>query len=234
MRILWSVNVVLPDIAEKLNLKCGHAISWVDAMSKALVKNYSNIELAIVCYGGIRTRKFEKLVYEGITYYILPYSINYKKRWNYIIGDFAPDVIHIYGTEKNHNMDLIENFQNSIPVIISLQGIISEYTKHYYAHMSFKEIIKSYTLRDIIFRNGIFAKRNAFKRQSKIEKKMINKVGVVEGRSDWDKAISSSINPDVNYYYCPRMIRDSFWKYNWNEKGYEKYSLFASYSTPTS
>lgn len=226
MRILWSVNVVLPDIAQLMNLKCGHSISWVDAMRKAMVKNHTDIDLAIVCYGGIRTRKFEKLKFEGITYYILPYALGYKKRWEYIIRDFSPDVIHIYGTEKNHNMELIDNYKTNIPMIISLQGIISEYTKHYYAQMSVKEIVQTYTLRDVVFRNGIFAKKNAFKRQSKKEKRMICKVGAVEGRSDWDKAISKSINPDVEYYYCPRMIRESFWDYCWDVDDFEKHSLF--------
>lgn len=226
MRVLWSVNVVLPDIAKLMDLKCGHAISWVDAMSKALVKNRTDVELAIVCYGGIRTRKFEKVEYEGIMYYILPYSLGYKRRWEYIIRDFSPDVIHIYGTEKNHNIDLIDTFESRIPMVISLQGIISEYAKHYYAHMSVWEILQTYTLRDMVFRNGIFAKKNAFKRQSKKEKRMLCKVKAVEGRSDWDKAISKNINPDLDYYYCPRMIREPFWNYCWDNEDFEKYSLF--------
>ena len=32
MRILWSINTLMPQVAKELNIKSSHAISWVDAM----------------------------------------------------------------------------------------------------------------------------------------------------------------------------------------------------------
>lgn len=226
MKVLWSVNVVLPDVAKKIGAKRGHSISWVDAMRSSLENKTNEVELAIVCYGGIRRSKFEKYEFNNVTYYILPYKNDYKEYWNMIVDDFSPDIIHIYGTEKKHNLDLIKDYKNKIPMIISLQGIISEYVKHYYAHIPLKDIIFNYTLRDIIFRNGIFAKKNAFKRQSNVEIEMLQMIDSVEGRSDWDRAISENINPNLRYYYCPRMIRKPFWDYHWKQEETEKLSIF--------
>lgn len=226
MRVLWSVNVVLPDIAKKVGLKRGHAISWVDAMKTEITRNNTNIELCIVCNGGIRVGKLIRYKHEGVQYYILPRDCQWKDYWSAIIEEFSPEIIHIYGTERCHNIKLIKRYKTRIPIVISLQGIISEYYKHYYAHIPMKDILMNYTLRDVIFRNGILAKKRSFRRQAKKEKFMLSSVSYVEGRSEWDKAISLNINPDLKYFYCPRMIRSPFFDYLWCPDSSEAHSIF--------
>ena len=38
MNILWSVNTLMPNVAKKIGVKSSHAISWIDAMSKEIIK----------------------------------------------------------------------------------------------------------------------------------------------------------------------------------------------------
>lgn len=226
MNILWSVNTVIPDIAEKLNLRKGHSISWVDAMRTELIKDKDSTKLAIVCHGGFRTRTLLKYVDDNAIYYILPFDCEWKNYWDSILTEFKPDIIHIYGTERKHNISLIDAYNEKIPIVISLQGIISEYVKHYYAGISKKEIIRNYTLKDVICHNGIFEGRRKFLRQSKIEEYMFKHIKYVEGRSDWDYATVMNINPALKYYYCPRMIRTPFFNYSWEEKSLITHSVF--------
>lgn len=225
MRILWSVNTILPDVAKLFGFKFGHAISWVDAMRTSIAESYKNVQLTIVCNGDAQVSKLEKKEYNNVIYYILPDKVDCKKYWEQIIHEVSPDVIHIYGTERKHNLALIDNYNKKIPIIISLQGILSEYYRHYYGFIPMKEIICNYTIYDVLSGNGIISKKIAFKKQAEFEKEMFSKVHFVEGRSDWDKAVSLNINSNLKYYYCPRMIRKEFFSYRWNENNFEAYSL---------
>ena len=228
MRVLWSVNTILPDISQKLNLRMGHALSWIDAMRSSFVNMQDTIQLCIVCHGGYRVRRLTKYNYNGILYYILPHSCEKKDMWHIILQEFKPDIIHIYGTERKHNLSLVENYKDKYPIIISLQGIISEYSRHYFAMLSFKEIILSYTIHDLVFRNGIIEGRRSFIKQSKIENKMLKEVSYVEGRSQWDKETVYTINPNLMYYHCPRMIRSAFFSYSWNLYNCKRHSILVS------
>lgn len=225
MKVLWSVNTILPDVAKAFGLHYGHAISWVDAMRTALSRRHPEVSLAIVCNGDKQVKTLVKKLYDGVMYYIIPSNGKYKRYWAQILEEFSPDVIHAYGTEKRHNIPLIEDYADKIPMIISLQGLLSEYQKHYYAFMSKHDILANYTLRDFI-RGGIIAGKRAFVRQSKYEKQMLCGVKYVEGRSDWDKAVSTNINPALTYYHCPRMIRQPFFEYEWDGEHFEPHSLF--------
>ena len=225
MKVLWSVNTILPDVAKAFGLQHGHAISWVDAMRTALAQRHPEISLAIVCNGDTQVKTLVKKQYEGVMYYIMPANGKYKQYWAEIMSEFSPDVIHAYGTEKKHNIPLIENYARQIPIVISLQGLLSEYHRHYYAFIPKREILLNYTLRDFL-RGGILAGKRRFIKQSKYERKMLCDVKYVEGRSDWDKAISTNINPALTYYHCPRMIRQPFFSYEWQEEQIEPHSLF--------
>lgn len=220
MKILWSVNTLMPNVAEEIGVKSTHAISWVDAMSKELVKD-KDVVLSIVSASKIE--KFRRIDLEGIVYYVLPLN-NLEKAWKEVIDDFSPDVIHIYGTEQSHNIPLLEMGLN-IPILISLQGILKGYERVYYGGIDISEIIKNITLRDVI-RGSIFKERNKFRHGADKEAWQLQHVKYVEGRSTWDRVYALSINPDLQYFYCPRLIRAPFYKEKWDTEKMESHTIF--------
>ena len=139
MRVLWTVNSFPPLIAKKFGYPSGHAISWVEAMSKRL-KEVPNITLAIATSKGRLTSPERKNI-DGICYYAVPRYIKDEDSWKQIIHEFKPDIIHAYGTELKHNL-VVEEVAGDIPVIISLQGILSEYQNHYYAGIDVSTFFK--------------------------------------------------------------------------------------------
>ena len=215
MRILWTVNTMPPEFSKELGMRSTHAISWIDAMSKR-IKLVQDVQLAIVASGGRQSGSVLCRNIDGITYYVLPTDWNKKDYWAEIISEFQPDVIHAYGTEGRHNLSLIENYGKKIPIIISLQGIVSGYLRYYYAGMSQGDILKSMTIGDLLLKRTIWSGRSGFKKQIPIERRMIQGVSYVEGRSTWDRVFSRSINKEVVYYECPRMIRAPFFDHQWN------------------
>jgi glycosyltransferase involved in cell wall biosynthesis len=220
MRIIWTANTLSPKVAESVGIRSTHAISWVESMGTKLKQNH---QLAIAAPGMGKT--LQKLEYEGITYYILPEDCLKTDYWKEILEDFQPEIIHAYGTEKRHNLMLIEKYSNKVPIVISLQGIITAYQKYYFAGLPLKDILLNYTIGNFLLRNGIICGRKNFRKQMKYEQRMLRGVRYVEGRSDWDRAVSLDINPDLKYYHCPRMIRSAFFDYTWTKERSEPHSI---------
>lgn len=212
----------MPEAAKALGFNTGHAISWVDAMSKRLVAR-NDIQLALAC--PIDSNEPRTLELNGITYYVFPRKkcerIDY---WTSIIETFSPDVIHAYGTEGKHNYLLLKNHQD-IPIVVSLQGILNEYERHYYAGIDFTTMLRFTTLKDMIVPTGFFSGRKSMAKRSVYEKKIIRLAKHVEGRSTWDRVSAMNINPDLQYYYCPRLIRAPFYEERWDMKTMERHSI---------
>ncbi len=222
MNVLWIVNTLSPKISNIIGVESGHAISWVEAMSEKLSLN-KDIKLTIVTT--FNAQEVKKAEVGNITYYCLPSNEKMLTAWDSVISDICPDVIHVYGTEKWQNLSLITAISEKIPVVISLQGIITEYEKRYFAGINIYKNIKCF-FAEFVLRKGIFLGKKSFKKQSVIEKKMLNAVKYVEGRSDWDRVMSEQISANRKYYTCPRMIRSAFFKYSWDIANAEPYSIF--------
>lgn len=211
----------MPEVAKEVGISSSHAISWVDAMSKAIIRE-SEHKLAIVAVGD--NSEIQKIDINGITYYVLPKKVT-ENDWIKVVSDFRPVVIHAYGTEKTHNMPLISSKQIHVPIIISLQGILTQYERFYYGGIDVSILIRNITIRDII-RGTIFKERINFIKQSENEQWMLRNVSYVEGRSTWDRVSSLNINPALQYYHCPRLIREPFYTTHWDYSNIVKYSIF--------
>ena len=127
MRILWTVNTLMPEVAKQMGVRASHAISWVEAMSCRLRKR-TDIQLGIASPGNVENLHAQTI--DNITYYVFPN--NGKDYWQDIIESYKPDIIHAYGTEQRHNLNLVK-YHKDIPTVVSLQGILTEYQHHYYA-----------------------------------------------------------------------------------------------------
>lgn len=222
MRILWSINNLVPDIAEKIGIQSGHAISWIDAMGKRLAP-MTEISLAMATVWNVDSLK--KYEFDNVVYYLFPRKNTEHDYWADIISDFKPDVIHAYGTELPHNIKLLEN-HNDKPIVVSLQGILTEYARHYYGGIDLLTMIKYTRLKDFFLPTGFFSGKKNFVKRSKGEQKILSLAQNVEGRSSWDKVAALKINPTLNYYYLPRMIRDPFYSgAKWNVNSIERHTI---------
>ena len=228
MRILWTVNTLMPEAAKEIGLRSGHAISWVDAMSKRLAAK-TDIKIAIACPHDCD--KVSIFTVNNILYYVFPCrncdKVDY---WDEIIRDFKPDVIHAYGTEGKHNYLLLKRHQD-IPVVVSLQGILNEYRHHMYAGIDFSTMVKFTTLKELITPTGFFSGKRDYEKRSVFERRILSLAKNVEGRSSWDRVSALNINPDLEYYYCPRMIRSPFFEKTWSLENVERHSILVHQAT---
>ncbi|WP_418417342.1 glycosyltransferase family 4 protein [Blautia sp.] len=230
MRVMWTVFVTFPEVANKVKKKAEYACTWARALSEPLRKE---VELAIVSvYSEKRLGKFEV---NGVKYYFIPNEKKLKrtgggkeaqKYWKEILDDFEPDIIHVHGSESPVPYELIA-LHPDIPIFLTLQGVLSNYYKDAYAGIEILDVIKNTTLRDVIRNSGIIGDRRKEKKRSKIEQEMLCNIRFVGGRTTWDKVSVFSINSKIHYFFSPEMIRSEFYdSTRWNVQNIRRHRIF--------
>jgi hypothetical protein len=154
-RILLLTNIVLPEIAEKIGVTSGNGGGWIIATVNGL-KLLNDIDL-VYCFCLAKREKFVNGKIENISYYGVPkktndstkYDENLEVDFKEIIENEQPDIVHIFGTEYPQTLAMVKAFNKPSKTIINIQGLVSIYSKHYFADLPSK-VINSYTLRDFL------------------------------------------------------------------------------------
>lgn len=230
MKILWITNIIFPEACSLIGIKPPVMGGWMLACAQSITKS-GDIELGVATvYNG---KKLKVIHSKNITYFLLPksksniyYDKSLEKYWISIKETFCPEVVHIHGTEYAHGLAYIKSC-GAKNVVISIQGLVSVYARYFYAGISFWNIIKTYTLRDIL-KGGIIKGKQEFIRRGNIEKEYIKCVNHTIGRTEWDKSHILAINPNSQYHFCNETLRSEFYKHHWEYNKCEKYSIFLS------
>lgn len=223
MKVLWTSNIIFPELAYKI-YKNNHTIKgggWMYSLAN-LIKG--DVNLAIVCLHN----SDRKEIINNIHYYLLS-EIN-EEKWNEIITDFSPDIIHIHGTEYPHTLKIKELSPN-IPCIISLQGIVSVYARYALGGISQHTFSKYKTIKDYIKKsNPLDIQKDLFSR-GKHEIKLLKNNLYFIGRTQWDYSHIKSINPKAFYFKCNEVIREPFYNGKWVYSNIKKHTIFCSNSS---
>lgn len=232
MRVMWSVFITFPEVADKIGRKAEYACTWARALA-AKIRHRKDVELAIVSVAD--TTRVQKYIVDDVDFYFLPNRKDVmrtgggnaaREAWEQIIDDFKPDLIHIHGSESMVPYELIK-MKPSVPMFLTLQGILSNYYKDAYAGMEMRDIIFNYSLRDVVRHSGIILDRKKEIKRSKYEQEMLRGVQYLGGRTTWDKVTSHSVNPDAIYLYAPELIRPEFYQVSrWNVSGIKRHRIF--------
>ena len=153
-------------------------------------------------------------------------STEMRKHLEQIIKIINPDILHIFGTEYPHSWLAAEVFGKPERTVINIQGLPSYYWMHFNSGIPYSEL-KKFSLSNIV-RGNLLQQAQKLKRRGLAEIKAIRKTGHVIGRTDWDEACVTEINPDVRYHFCNESLRDSFYTGEWEYATCEKHSIFMS------
>ncbi|MBR2340762.1 MAG: glycosyltransferase [Clostridia bacterium] len=238
MKILLVCNTRLPEIAEKEGLPIEKPESWILGHINNLQAN-SDASIVYMFPLTDSKRKIKGNV-GAISYYsydrkknICLYSREAENDFYNAFNAEKPDIIHIFGTEFPHTLSAInaaEKLGISDKVVISIQGIISVIAKnHYLAGMSEKDV-RACTLRDFLRHDSIASQRKKFEKRGKYEIEAVKKASHVIGRTEWDFACLTEINPEVKYHFCNETLRESFYDGEWSAENCQKHSIFVSQS----
>jgi Glycosyltransferase len=145
-----------------------------------------------------------------------------------IINGVNPDLIHVFGTELPHELECIYSIpkKERNKVVVSVQGLTTEIAKVYTSGIPVKNRVFGK------FNNNkyccILSDNYEFYRRGMNEKKILQNVSNVIGRTEWDRKCVMSINQRCHYYHCNETLRDTFYEGSWNIENIQRYSIFVS------
>ena len=143
--------------------------------------------------------------------------------------DFAPDAIHIWGTEFGHTLAALRGAKETgllDHTVVSIQGLCSVYTDHYAEGLPVP-VQRSATFRDLLRQDNILQQRQKFAIRGRMEVEALQLAHHVIGRTDWDRACAEKINPHAQYHFCNETLRQPFYQDSWQYEACRKHSIFA-------
>lgn len=234
MRVLWITNIPIAKHCEvtKTPQMTG---GWMTAALEML-KGNNSIEICIATTWPVKKKTVIKEL--NINYALLPggYPIKYNpnkksnvEEWKQLVSQFNPDIIQIWGTEFAHSLGCIRHIKE-VPIIVYIQGIMSQLAKEYLAGMNIKELQKAISLRDILKRDSIKQQQKKFYKRAINEKEILilSKGVIIE--NIWAKIHCLAINPDLNIYTSQLPINKVFYNSKWEYQEIEKYSIMCNAS----
>ena len=236
MKVLWLCNIMLPIIAKELGQEASNKEGWLTGLSEQLLSHAgeNGIELGI-CFPVGKNQKPVKGQGKNFSYFGFcedttraeEYDEAIEPQLAAIVEEFAPDVIHVFGTEYPHTLAMTRCIEDKSRLLIGLQGLCSECAKVYTAGLPDK-VQKRWLFRDFVKNDNIVMQQRKFARRGENEIEAIKNAGHITGRTEWDKAVVEGINPKVQYHFMNETLRPVFYDALWNYSTCEKYSIFLS------
>lgn len=131
--------------------------------------------------------------------------------------DFGPDMIHVHGTEGAFG--LLAGRVGGTPVVISLQGILREYERQYFAGRSAAEVARLAAGTEFLKGRGALHRYLLLRRQAAREACIMRGARWFIGRTDWDRGVLAAANPRATYFHCDEIMRVPFYAARWEPGG---------------
>lgn len=227
IKVLWFSRT--PSKYQGVNASGYNGGGWISSLEEEITKR-NDIKLGIAF---INTFYKGKEIQRGVTYYPIQYhKKSFKEKWNYffnysveeevtpyiktfkyIIDDYKPDIIQIFGSESI--LGFVQTVTD-IPCILHIQGILNPYKNAFFPPSISKW---SYILRSINLQKIIKTYRDlkTWENSCLREENLIKNIHNFIGRTDWDEIVTKTINPNARYFYGSEILRPSFYKSTPNE-----------------
>ena len=234
MKILWLVNIVMPELAKHLGREVSVFGGWLTGALKAVRKEGHEL---VIC----TTEKREDVHccdVSGIRYYIAP-SGSVEEMETYfraILQQEKPDVVHIYGTEFIQSWAMTKCADVN-RTVVTIQGALKYYEKAVYAGLP-ERLCQDTMLHKLLRKlhkggRSIELQRLSFAERMRYEERVIKRLKYINGGSAWGNAVAKSINPDCISFDCGLLLRNSFYTdERWSADKCEPHSIYVLYSYP--
>ncbi len=215
MRVLWIVNMVFPEAAKALGIGTSASGGWLLDLAKS-ISEFEDIELATLTY--YSGKEFKDIKVNQIRYFLFPggghrllfgspETVSDCKK---AVEAFQPDIIHIHGTEYAPALAILKAAP-TVPTVLTIQGVIRRISQEYYGGLSFRALLQTIRLQDILKMKTVVSYKKLYVRNAKREQKVLSRVKYVTGRTDWDKATMLAMNPKLTYFRCNYNLREPFY-----------------------
>ena len=238
MKILWIINMVLPNIAKELGLNTSSSGGWLVDYSNKLAAD-SNIEIATMTYANVDTDMdvtvcgIRNFIFAGGGKRLLFDSPKTTKDCQKVIDEFKPDIIHLHGTEYSIAAAMVK-LKPDVPILLTIQGILARISEEYYGGLPYKELFKIKSIGSVLKLKTPFFAKMLMTKNAKRERFVLNNVKHVTGRTEWDKSVMLSINEELIYHRFNYNLRAEFYDASkWDFEKIEKHTVYTGAATYT-
>jgi hypothetical protein len=180
VKVMWMGNIILPAIAEKESLPPVYIVGWLVGLSRRLTQ-LPDVALTYV-FDAPKALTGEV---DGYRYYGLVNPTRptqrcgeaYTRQLEDILRKEQPDVIHLWGTENQHTLamvDAAEHMGMRERIVISIQGLLSIYAEHYRAYLP-EHVCHGHTLKDLV-KGNIVRQEAIYRRVGQYEQEALRRV----------------------------------------------------------
>lgn len=230
MKVLWLCNLVPGAVRQQIGLPGGGL--WMDHVLADL-RRQDGFRLRLLCMGGQSASgnldsETDYVVFTEKMPHV--YQPELEELFSGQLREFAPDVIHVWGTEYGHTLAMV-NAAQKLGILnrlaISIQGLCSIYARHYTEGVP-ESVCRGSTFRDVLTKDNLLQQQKKFVLRGSLEREALEKCCHVIGRTDWDKATTEQINPKREYHFCNETLREAFFEGQWHYASCRKHRIFAS------
>ena len=234
MKILWLVNIVMPELAEHLGREVSVFGGWLTGAMHAVRE--SGHEL-VICATEQRPNVHCCDV-SGVRYYVVPSGSveEMEAHFRAILNRELPDVVHIYGTEFEQcwAMSLASN---PAKTVVQIQGALTYIKDLAYAGLPDK-LCRDNLMHKLLRKlhhggESIELQKRLFEHRAELERNTLANAKYALGASNWGNVVAKSINPEIQSFDCNLILRDSFYcEELWAFEKCEPHSIYILFSYP--
>ena len=241
MKVLWVCNIMPPTIARQIGVSYSNREGWLSGILDRVAQEQgrNSIELGIAFPAGEELGDLQRTMQlgENMSCRCYGFSANtdtpevydpgLEKRFEEILADYKPDILHVFGTEFPHALACIKTYGRPERTLVSIQGVCSAIAEEYMADLPVK-VQRQVTLRDRIKEDSLKQQQKKFKKRGEHEKEALLLTGHIAGRTDFDREQTAKINSSAVYHYLNETLRGIFYHDRWKRTVCEPYSIFLS------
>lgn len=222
MKILVFSPVILSSVLPHARCSRPAGGGWIESQIQSMCAIDETLRFVVICRA-----QFCCDITEGHIRCVTASDNNIEEIAKSLILEFKPDVIHVNGTEFNYGAFPIESY-GGVPVVVSLQGIISGCYSHYAGGLSRREMRGTgFTLRNVLKGDSVFAEQDNWRNiRVKTEAITISRHKYFVGRTEWDKAWVRYYNPCATYFHVNETLRDPFYCAKRTHINISKHTIF--------
>ena len=241
MRVLWLCNIMLPAFAKQVGMSFSNREGWLTGSFERLIREPARsgssqplVELGVCCPVPEHMEE-GRLDADGVTFYGFHENLNTPEIYQTslenvfadIIADFAPDMVHIFGTEFPHALAMARAFGEPDRTLVGIQGLCCSIADAYMADLPYKVQRRS-TFRDRYRRDSLVMQQKKFQLRAENEAELLRAAMHITGRTRFDRRETSRIHPDAVYHKLNETMRPQFYEGQWERSSVEPYSIFIS------
>ena len=234
MRILWFTNIQMPDYLRAKGVASPVVGGWMQSLLNAIREYCPNISIGVAFAGDV----YEQIETRGVKYYCIGRMSwqrnNYSPAKSFLLNvsrcvtDFKPDFIHVHGSEGIARA-FERKIATDVPMIASLQGVISGYYPHYCGGLTADELRPfASIINKLLKRDSMSVSKMWREHLATAEQKFLNSVDGVMGRTDWDRAWARALAPHTEYFHVGEVLRPEFYAGLRNENLIRRHTIYCS------